>query len=191
MGKKKFLDKKKSATFVLMHRETEGADDDVSARVFTRVDGGFTPVPGFSEEDPRTNPDYGYETDEGGSEGEGEGEEESSVFADADEDDDGRSVRSRRSVVSRATTRRSSFSTASRAVAHKGPLPDHVRKELIELGFPDDGYDYMQHMRKIGVSGVGGSFVPTTRPKPEKLRADVKVILVHSSFAEIRLRCTS
>lgn len=166
MGKKKFLDKKKSATFVLMHRETEDADDDVSSRVFTRVDGGFTPVPGFSEEDPRTNPDYGYETDEG----EEEGEEELSVFADADEGDDTRSVRSRRSVVSRSSRR----STASRA-AHKGPLPDHVRQELIELGFPDDGYDYMQHMRKIGVSGVGGSFVPAARPKPERLRADVKV----------------
>lgn len=165
MGKKKFLDKKKSATFVLMHRETEGADDDVAARVFTRVDGGFAPVPGFSEDDPRSNPDYGYETDEGAS----EGEEESSVFADADEDDE---VRSRKSVVSRATTRRS---TASRAAAHKGPLPDHVRQELVELGFPDDGYDYMQHMRKIGVSGVGGSFVPAARPKPERLRADVKV----------------
>ncbi|KAG0591113.1 hypothetical protein KC19_1G150700 [Ceratodon purpureus] len=174
MGKKKFLDKKKAATFVLMHRDTQGADDDVSARVFTRVDAGFAPVKGFSEEDPRTNPDYGYETDDGEEEDEdedgengGAGAEESSVFADAEEDDD---VRSRRSMASRSTRR----STASRA-AHKGPLPEHVRVELVELGFPDDGYDYMQHMRKIGVSGVGGSFVPTTRPKPEKLRADVKV----------------
>ena len=177
MGKKKFLDKKKAATFVLMHRETDGADDDVSARVFTRVDGGFTPVPGFSEEDPRTNPDYGYETDDGEDEEDENGGvafEESSVFADAEEDDDVRSRSSRRSVVSRSSRR----STTSRA-AHKGPLPEHVRLELIELGFPDDGYDYMQHMRKIGVSSVGGSFVPATRPKPEKLHADVKVKPTH------------
>jgi protein LTV1 len=174
MGKNKFIDKKKAATFVLMHRETDDADDDVSARVFTRVDSGFAPVPGFSEEDPRSNPDYGYDTD-GAEEEEDEAEdenggvafEESSVFADADEDDD---VRSRRSVASRASRR----STASRA-ARQGPMPEHVRVELVELGFPDDGYDYMQHLRKIGVSGVGGSFVPTTLPKPEKLRADVKV----------------
>lgn len=173
MVKKKFIDKKKAATFVLMHRDTEDADDDVSARVFTRVDAGFGQVPGFSEEDPRTNPDYGYETDDG-EEDEGAAVEESSVFADAEEeggvDCDVKSVRSSRSIVSRSTRR----SVSSRA-AHKGPLPEHIRLELVELGFPDDGYDYMQHMRKIGVSGVGGSFVPAARPKPEKLRADVKV----------------
>lgn len=29
-------------------------------------------------------------------------------------------------------------------------ISDDRRKELIELGFPDDGYDYLKHMRVLG-----------------------------------------
>lgn len=29
-------------------------------------------------------------------------------------------------------------------------LSDERRRELLELGFPDDGYDYLQHMRTLG-----------------------------------------
>lgn len=37
------------------------------------------------------------------------------------------------------------------------PPPDNMteerRRELIELGFPDDGYDYLKHMRAPGRGG--------------------------------------
>jgi hypothetical protein len=37
------------------------------------------------------------------------------------------------------------------------PPPDNMseerRRELIEMGFPDDGYDYLKHMRAPGRSG--------------------------------------
>jgi hypothetical protein len=52
-----------------------------------------------------------------------------------------------------------------------------------------DGFDYMQQLPKIGVSGVGGSFVLTTLPKPEKLRADVKGNLLFSWRAAVRAKC--
>ena len=29
-------------------------------------------------------------------------------------------------------------------------INDERRKELIELGFPDDGYDYLKHLRVLG-----------------------------------------
>ena len=29
-------------------------------------------------------------------------------------------------------------------------ISEERRKELIELGFPDDGYDYLKHMRVLG-----------------------------------------
>ena len=29
-------------------------------------------------------------------------------------------------------------------------ISEHRRKELIELGFPDDGYDYLKHLRVLG-----------------------------------------
>lgn len=160
MGKKKFINKKAAATFVLECRETFDAEDDTSARVFTRVDGGTNHVPGFSEDDPATSsyPNYG------------DGDEDASVFADAEEDESGgegededsRSRKPRNQGV--------------------GALPDHIRVELVELGFPDDGYDYLQHMRKIGTAGVGAAFVPTSRPNPGKVPTDVKVMMTLAKF---------
>jgi len=32
----------------------------------------------------------------------------------------------------------------------RAPLPEARRKELLEFGFPDDGYDYLSHCRVIG-----------------------------------------
>ncbi|KAM3384031.1 hypothetical protein ACQJBY_008595 [Aegilops geniculata] len=49
-------------------------------------------------------------------------------------------------------------------------LPDHVRRAILELGLPDDGYNYLAHIREIRPSysstGGGGSsavFLPTRR----------------------------
>lgn len=50
------------------------------------------------------------------------------------------------------------------------------RKEIIELGFPDDGYDYLQHMRR---PGAGAQAAPATLSDPhvasqEKAKAKAK-----------------
>ena len=63
-------------------------------------------------------------------------------------------------------------------------LPDHVRREILELGLPDDGYDYLAHLRELRPSlsstGGGGSsavFLPSRRRRPARsgLPVDVKV----------------
>ncbi|KAG2638578.1 uncharacterized protein LOC120661942 [Panicum virgatum] len=62
-------------------------------------------------------------------------------------------------------------------------LPDHVRREILELGLPDDGYDYLAHLRELRPSlsstGGGGSsavFLPSRRRRPARsgLPVDVK-----------------
>lgn len=144
MGKKKFIDKKKAATFRLVFKDSSVNDDVAAAsgpeRVFIRVDGGDNFVPGFSFDD--QPPD--------------------SIFDDAEEDkeeDDNRSKYPKGSE-------RGSKSDAG--------LPERVRRELVELGFADDGYNYLQHLREIGPSGRSGSFVPNTNLRLDRLRADVK-----------------
>ncbi|XP_047067673.1 protein LTV1 homolog [Lolium rigidum] len=54
-----------------------------------------------------------------------------------------------------------------------GALPDHVRREILDLGLPDDGYNYLAHIREFQPSfsstGGGGSsaaFIPRRRPPP-------------------------
>lgn len=149
MGKKKFIDKKNSATYRLVFKESssgsaagggsgaggfvEGAD-----RVFVRVDGGDAHVPGF-------DPDTEEEND-------GEREEQG---RDPD---------------------RRGFS-------------EHTRLELLELGFPDDGYDYLQHLREIGTSGRIGSFVPINRVRLDPLHPDVKVCALLLSFSSSSTHC--
>jgi protein LTV1 len=56
----------------------------------------------------------------------------------------------------------------------QGPLPNHIRKEIIELIFPDDGYNYLTHLREIRVSGGGSAFVPCRKPRLESIPPDVK-----------------
>lgn len=62
------------------------------------------------------------------------------------------------------------------------PLPEHVRREILELGLPDDGYDYLTHLRELRPSlsstGGGGSsavFLPSRRPARSGPCVDVKV----------------
>ncbi|OEL17528.1 hypothetical protein BAE44_0021453 [Dichanthelium oligosanthes] len=61
------------------------------------------------------------------------------------------------------------------------PLPKNVRREILELGLPDDGYDYLPHLRELRPSlsstGGGGSaavFLPSRRPARSGLPVDVK-----------------
>ncbi|XP_058728766.1 uncharacterized protein LOC131601062 [Vicia villosa] len=54
-----------------------------------------------------------------------------------------------------------------------GPLPDDVRKEILELGFPDDGYNYLFHLREIKNTGGGANFFSNPKFKLEHV-SDVK-----------------
>eukprot|EP00232_Nephroselmis_pyriformis_P024291 CAMPEP_0182852964 /NCGR_PEP_ID=MMETSP0034_2-20130328/448_1 /TAXON_ID=156128 /ORGANISM="Nephroselmis pyriformis, Strain CCMP717" /LENGTH=268 /DNA_ID=CAMNT_0024983711 /DNA_START=18 /DNA_END=821 /DNA_ORIENTATION=- len=65
---------------------------------------------------------------------------------------------------------------------HEGELEDDEAKrkrlELIDLGLPDDGYDYTQHLRRIGVGyssleGSEGVFIPS-KVLPKPVSTDVK-----------------
>mmetsp|Transcript_13702 Transcript_13702/g.18811 ORF Transcript_13702/g.18811 Transcript_13702/m.18811 type:complete len:582 (+) Transcript_13702:106-1851(+) len=50
------------------------------------------------------------------------------------------------------------------------------RKELLELGFDDDGYDYSQHLRVMNNQGGNESvFVPTKASRPVVLPEDTRV----------------
>lgn len=149
MGKKKFIDKKKSATFRLVFKESS-AQDVVGGpdRVFTRVDGGNSFVPGFSLDD------------------------QGSIFDDAEQDEE----EEEEEVVE---VRKHEITNGEQSLkhpqSHPNPIPGHLRRELVELGFQDDGYNYLQHLREIGSSGRSGSFVPSSQLRLDRLRADVKV----------------
>lgn len=163
MGKKKsFVNKKNSATFRLVYRDSPSTFSDPfgflndGERVFTRVDEGTSYVPGFTDDDPRANLEEG-ETD--------------SIFADADEDS-GEEANIRPKKDKYKSTH--PIPHGSNNGQGQGPLPDHIRKEIIELGFPDDGYNYLMHMREIRASGGGSAFVPCRKPRLESIRPDVK-----------------
>ncbi|KAF6169522.1 hypothetical protein GIB67_014385 [Kingdonia uniflora] len=143
MGKNKFINKKSSATFHLMARDSsdpsydEGPNGD---RVFIRVDNNMYTVPEFGEGD--NDPD--------------------SIFADASEDED-----------------EYGDETIKREVQPSGicstfGLPDKIRREILELGLPDDGYNYLSHMREIKNTGGGSAYYENTKSKVEVLPHDVK-----------------
>eukprot|EP01018_Ginkgo_biloba_P011754 Gb_13741 [translate_table: standard] len=154
MGKKKaFVDKKTSATFRLVCRDSSASDGfghlaGDSDRVFTRVDEGNNYVPGFTDDDPRTQLAL----------------DPNSIFADANED-------SEEELLSNSMQKSDPL---PKAYHGRGSLPDHVRREIIELGFPDDGYNYLLHLREIRSSGGGSAFVPNTKARLEYIQPDVK-----------------
>ncbi|XP_027329357.1 protein LTV1 homolog [Abrus precatorius] len=55
-----------------------------------------------------------------------------------------------------------------------GPLPEEVRREILEMGFPDDGYNYLSHLREIKNTGAGSSFFHNPKFKLHHLPRDVK-----------------
>ena len=130
MGKKKkFIDKKKSATFQLISRDTSNplyTDDPSNDRVFVRVDNN-SEAPFF---------------DDVNSDGEG-------IYDDAPEE---------------GGPSRSGYC-----------LPDEVRREIVELGFPDDGYNYLSHLREIKAAS---EFYHNPKAKFEQLPSDVKVCVL-------------
>ncbi|XP_051139225.1 uncharacterized protein LOC127257011 isoform X2 [Andrographis paniculata] len=140
MGKKKFIDKKKAATFQLMARDTSdplyssGPDGD---RVFVRVDNNRNAPDYFNDGEPNDAADV------------------DSIFADAPEDCTGDDLYGAHE-------------------ARTAGLPDHVRKEILELGFPDDGYNYLLHLREIKNTGGGSVYYDNPKASFDHLPQDVK-----------------
>ncbi|KAL5780608.1 hypothetical protein ACOSQ2_011345 [Xanthoceras sorbifolium] len=138
MGKKKkFIDKKKAATFQLLARDSSDPNFDETPgndRVFVRVDNSAYSVNTFSD-----NND----------------EDSNSIFADAPDDEDEVDGVGQPSVPS-------------------GKLPEDVRREILELGFPDDGYNYLAHLREIKNTGGGSAFYHNPKFRLDQLPRDVK-----------------
>ena len=160
MGKKKFIDKKKSATFQLLARDSSDPnyqDSPGHDRVFIRVDNNPYSVDGiFHESDDLSGPSH-YADDP------------DSIFADApDDDNDGEED-------DRVFGKQSSSQLSIGATAAAVPLPDHVRREILELGFPDDGYNYLTHLREIKNTGGGSAFYHNSKARLDQLPLDVKV----------------
>ncbi|KAF8030152.1 hypothetical protein BT93_E2550 [Corymbia citriodora subsp. variegata] len=153
---KKFIDKKRSATFQLMSRDSADPDFDDAApggdRIFVRVD---------------NNPCSVDTLDEGAGGDDGGGDDD--MFADApgdcDDGDDG--VMGSVAGARGAGGRGAASASASR-------LPEHVRREILELGFPDDGYNYLSHMREIKNVGGGSAFYQNSKARLDLVPKDVK-----------------
>ncbi|KAG5027949.1 hypothetical protein JHK87_011463 [Glycine soja] len=122
--KKKFIDKKNSATFQLIARDTSDPSFSQSDRVFVRVDNNPVSFPVADDSAFDDAPDDYYYDDDAGVSG--------------------------------------------------GPLPEDVRREILELGFPDDGYNYLNHLREIKSSGAGAAFYHNPKFKLQHLPRDVK-----------------
>lgn len=156
MGKKKFIDKKKSATFQLIARDTSDPnynDGPSGDRVFVRVDENPYSIDSFDEFNEAAMSQDVDDLD--------------SRFADAPDDDDDEEEGG--DGVLRRQTPQGVMPSGAPA------LPDHVRREILELGFPDDGYNYLAHLREIKNTGGGSSYYQNPKAKLEQLPKDVKV----------------
>ncbi|CAK7346278.1 unnamed protein product [Dovyalis caffra] len=153
MGKKKFIDKKKSATFQLFARDSSDPNSDGTDRVFVRVDNNSYSVGSFLP-DSKISGNSHFDDDP------------NSIFADAPDDmEDGDNG----SFGNSANFGGGFFSETS-----SGPLPEDVRREIVELGFPDDGYNYLLHMREIKSAVNGSGFFQNPKAKLDQLPHDVK-----------------
>ncbi|CAL5415898.1 unnamed protein product [Camellia sinensis] len=143
-NKKKFIKKKQAATFQLLARDSSNPN-------YTDGPSGdrvFVRVDNNSY-----SPDTVFEGDE---DGQFADNDPNSVFTDApDDEDDGGDLRKQ-----------------IRAAA--AVLPDHIRSEILELGFPNDGYSYLIHLREIKNTGGGSAYYHNSKAKLDQLPLDVK-----------------
>lgn len=159
MGKKKFIDKKKSATFHLLARDSSAPNyDDTpgSDRIFVRVDNNPVSVASFIGSDEL------YGASGGGD------DEPNSIFGDAPEDNEDDENDDR--VIGN-----SMLGWSENPGPAAQPLPEHVRREILELGFPDDGYNYLLHMREIKNTGGGSAFYHNPKFRGDYVPRDEKV----------------
>lgn len=143
--KKKFIDKKKAATFQLLARDSSDPNfDETTAgndRVFVRVDNSSYSFDNYDDSDSR--------------------------FADAPDDKDDEGELNAPAGPASAIEFNVSDGT--------GPFPEHIRREILELGFPDDGYNYLAHLREIKNSGGGSAFYHNPKFRLDQLPRDIKV----------------
>lgn len=177
MGKKRFIDKKKAATFTLLFRDSAEPGVTPGERIFVRTDRGAAHVAGWEDDDPDLR----------------DGEDEDDSFADVEDshgqdgprpsgathvpeepdeaEDEGNERKARDgSELSLSASLRAPRGSSNR---RPGPLPDDVRREILALGLPDDGYDYTRHLRAMGTVRTIGVFVRSEAGPPVP-RADVK-----------------
>lgn len=144
MGKKKFIDKKKAATFQLLARDSSDPCFDNSPgsdSVFVRVDNSSYPVDSFFAEDKPNNVPVSGNDDA------------NSILADATDE----------------------YEDLDNRFTGNNILSEDVRSEILELGFPDDGYNYLMHLRDIKNRGGGSAFYHNSKAKLDQLPRDVKV----------------
>ena len=65
-------------------------------------------------------------------------------------------------------------------------ISEDRRKELIELGFPDDGYDYLKHLRVLG-NGQASLEGPEARPNFDAGEGTCKDVCYSSSLVTTSL----
>ncbi|KAG5246441.1 LTV1 protein [Salix suchowensis] len=153
MGKKKFIDKKKAATFQLFARDSSDPNFDGTDRVFVRVDNSPYSVDSFLPDNQNSSNSHFNDNP-------------SSIFADAPDDmDDGDNGSCGNAV---------NFGGVFFGESSSEPLPEDVRREVLELGFPDDGYNYLLHMREIKSTVNGSGFFQNPKAKLDQLPHDVK-----------------
>ncbi|XP_028788325.1 protein LTV1 homolog [Neltuma alba] len=156
MGKKKkFIDKKKSATFQLLARDSSDPSYDGTPdndRIFVRVDNNPVSAASFVGSD---EPCGGGDDDP------------NSIFADAPEDYEG-------DENDAEVLGNSMLGWSGNSSTAAGTLPEHVRREVLELGFPDDGYNYLLHLREIKNTGGGSAFYHNPKFRADLVPHDVK-----------------
>jgi protein LTV1 len=69
----------------------------------------------------------------------------------------------------------------------QGEMSDERRRELVELGFPDDGYDYLRHVRTLGV-GAGSLEGLQGKPQETQEEEDAKEAVAAKQAAELATR---
>ena len=154
MGKKKFIDKKKAATFQLFARDSSDPNFDGADQVFVRVDNSPYSIDNFLAEN-KCSSNSRFDDDH------------NSIFADAPDDtedgDDGSFGNSLH------------FGGGFFCETSSGPLPEDVRREILELGFLDDGYNYLLHLRDIKSNVNGSGYYQNPKAKLHQLPHDIKV----------------
>ncbi|XP_021889426.1 protein LTV1 homolog isoform X2 [Carica papaya] len=159
MGKKKFIDKKKAATFQLLARDSSDPnynDSPGSDRIFVRVDNSNYTMNSFFNDD---------SCDRGSCQ---HGDDDNAIFSYAPEDNDGGDDDDR--VFGNPTAFNGGIAGAARGTG----LPEYVRREILQLGFPDDGYNYLIHFREIKDTGGGSAFYQNPKARLDQLPHDVK-----------------
>ena len=154
MGKKKFIDKKKAATFQLFARDSSDPNFDGTDRVFVRVDNNPYTVESLLPGNKISSNSH-FDDDP------------NSIFADAPDDmEDGGNGSFGNSE---------NFGGVFFGESSSEPFPEDVRREILELGFPDDGYNYLLHLREIKSTVNGSGFFQNPKAKLNQLPHDVKV----------------